>query len=347
MPFPSLRILPIGVVFALAVAALFPSRAAAELVWTPESGWTVEGGALAGFAGEESNRALDLMNKGRRSEENGSLGSAISAYKKVSKKYPNSVYAPEALYRQAKLRQQRHQFKKAIEAYQQLVSRHPNTPHFNDAVGEEYRIAAALADGARPYIWGWFPGMKARGKAPGYFELVIANAPYSEYAPLALMNIARCHMRAHNTDAAMYALDRMINSYPDNLLAPDAYLQLAKAHVALVDGPDYDPSATKNAITYFEDFMILFPDDTSIADAAAGLSDMKTMMAESKIKMGDFYFRKRHHYAAAKIFYNEAITAYPESPVAEKAKKRLTAVESAMEKASKNHPGKKKRFWLF
>jgi outer membrane protein assembly factor BamD len=93
--------------------------------------------------------------------------------------------------------------------------------------------------------------------------------------------------------------------------------------------------------------MILFPDDTSIADAAAGLSDMKTMMAESKIKMGDFYFRKRHHYAAAKIFYNEAITAYPESPVAEKAKKRLTAVESAMEKASKNHPGKKKRFWLF
>lgn len=347
MPFPSLRILPIGVVFALAVAVLFPSRAAAELVWTPESGWTVEGGALAGFAGEESNRALDLMNKGRRSEENGSLGSAISAYKKASKKYPNSVYAPEALYRQAKLRQQRHQFKKAIEAYQQLVSRHPNTPHFNDAVGEEYRIAAALADGARPYIWGWFPGMKARGKAPGYFELVIANAPYSEYAPLALMNIARCHMRAHNTDAAMYALDRMINSYPDNLLAPDAYLQLAKAHVALVDGPDYDQSATKNAITYFEDFMILFPDDTSIADAAAGLSDMKTMMAESKIKMGDFYFRKRHHYAAAKIFYNEAITAYPESPVAEKAKKRLTAVESAMEKASKNHPGKKKRFWLF
>ena len=38
----------------------------------------------------------------------------------------------------------------------------------------------------------------------------------------------------------------------------------------------------KNAITYFEDFMILFPDDTSIADAAAGLSDMKTMMAESR-----------------------------------------------------------------
>ena len=97
---------------------------------------------------------------------------------------------------------------------------------------EAEMIAAALADGARPYIWGWFPGMKARGKAPGYFELVIANAPYSEYAPLALMNIARCHMRAHNTDAAMYALDRMINSYPDNLLAPDAYLQLAKAHVA-------------------------------------------------------------------------------------------------------------------
>lgn len=347
MPFPSLRIIPLGVVFAIAVAALFPSRASADLVWTPETGWKVEGGALEGFAGEESTRALTLMNKARRAEENGSRGSAISAYKKVSKKFPNSVYAPEALYRQGKLRQQRHQYPKAIKAYQELVTRYPNTPHFNDAVGEEYRIAAALADGARPYYWGWLPGLKARSKAPGFFELVLINAPYSDYAPLALMNIARCHMRAHNTDAAMYALDRMINTYPDNLLAPDAYLQLAKAHVALVDGPDYDQSSTKNAITYFEDFMILFPDDTSIADAASGLSDMKTMMAQSKIRMGDFYFRKRHHYTAAKVFYNEAITAYPDSPIADKAKKRLAAVEAAIEKDAKAGPAKKKRFWLF
>jgi hypothetical protein len=44
---------------------------------------------------------------------------------------------------------------------------------------------------------------------------------------------------------------------------------------------------------------------------------MKTMLAESKIKIGDFYFYKRNNYTAAKVFYNEAITSYPESTIAE------------------------------
>jgi outer membrane protein assembly factor BamD len=57
---------------------------------------------------------------------------------------------------------------------------------------------------------------------------------------------------------------------------------------------------------------------------------MKTMLAESKIKMADFYFYKRDNYTAARVFYNEAITAYPDSPVAERAKKRLAEVEASV-----------------
>jgi outer membrane protein assembly factor BamD len=86
--------------------------------------------------------------------------------------------------------------------------------------------------------------------------------------------------------------------------------------------------------------------------AAKGLSDMKTMLAQSKIKIADFYFYKRDNYTAARVFYNEAITSYPDSPVAEKAKKRLAEVEVAMAKAQGKtvpgaEPAKKKRFWLF
>jgi len=344
------RLFPIFL--AAAAVSLLPSRLAADLIWSPQTGWLIEGGALSGLVGTDGAKALSLMNKARTAEEKGHRGAAISSYKKVSKNYGNSIYAPEATYRMARLYLVRKQYVKSFSGFQQLVERYPNTPRFNEAIGEQYRIASALIDGARSYLWGVIPGFRNKDKAIEEFEIVIANAPYGDYAPLALMNVARAHQKMKNTEDALDAFDRMINSYPQSVLAPDAYLQLAKTHASLVEGAYYDQSSTRDAITYYEDFMILYPNDPNVAVAAKGMNEMKTVLAESKIKMADFYFYKRSNYVAARVFYNEAITAYPESPVAERAKKRLGEVDAAVAKAEgkplpASTPAKKKRFLFF
>src|SRR4051812_46539121 len=105
--------------------------ARADLVWEPKVGWRVEGGALSGLTGAEGRNALDLMNKARASEENKSFGSAIRSYSKVAKRYPNSVYAPEALYRSGNLHLARHEYTKAFEDFQGVLGRYPNTKRFN------------------------------------------------------------------------------------------------------------------------------------------------------------------------------------------------------------------------
>lgn len=345
------------VVLCLLFSALWVVTATlrADLVWTPQTGWRVEGGALSGLAGAEGRNALDQMNRARTAEEAGSARSAVRTYHAVAKRYPNSIYAPEALYRSARLRLSRKDYTKAFEDFQQVLARYPNTRRFNEITGEQYRIASALLDGARGrMLWGLLPGFKQRDKAIEYFETILVNAPYSDYAPLALMNIARGHQKLGNTENAIDALDRMINTYSQTLLAPDAYLKLAQTHASLVDGPFYDQGATKEAITYFTDFMLLFPGDTNIATAEKGLDGMKTMLAESKMRMADFYFYKRSNYKAARVFYNEAITAYPESAIAQRAKNRLAEVEAKASDqpapapaAGEPAPKKKKRFLFF
>ena len=301
----------------------------ADLVWSKETGWRVEGGALSGLTGTEGRNALDQMNRARSAEENGSTRSAFKSYEAIGKKYPNSIYAPEALYRAAKLHLARKEFTKAFEDFQGVLSRYPNTKRFNEIVGEQYRIASALLDGTRGrMMFGMLPGFQQREKGLEYFEAILSNAPYSDYAPLSLMNIARGHQRLKQTEDAIDALDRMINNYPTSLLAPDAYLKLGQTHATLVEGPYYDQAATKEAVTYFTDFMLLFPGDAGVAAAEKGLDGMKTMLAESKMKIGDFYFYKRNNYTAARVFYNEAITSYPESPIANRAKLRLADVEA-------------------
>jgi outer membrane protein assembly factor BamD len=349
-----MRLFAIRAFILSSVLCLLSSVLRADLVWTKQTGWRIEGGALSGLAGAEGSKALDQMNSARNAEERGSTHSAFKGYEKIAKRYPNSIYAPEALYRAAKLHLVRKEYTKSFDDFQQVLSRYPNTRRFNEIVGEQYRIASALLDGARGRMFfGLLPGFKQRDKALEYFETILANAPYSDYAPLALMNIARGHQKLGNTEDAIDALDRMINSYSQTLLAPDAYLKLAQTHASLVDGPYYDQASTKESITYFTDFMLLFPSDTNIGAAEKGLDGMKTMLAESKMRIGDFYFYKRSNFKAARVFYNEAITAYPESAIATKAKAKLAEVEAKAAKQpapaapGTEAPKKKKRFLFF
>lgn len=318
----------------LVLPFLLAGHAVAELVWTPQGGWRIEGGALAGVGGSDAKNALAFMNKARAAEEKGSERSAIRSYTKVAKRYPNSVYAAEAQYRIGNLRLARKQYIKAFDAFQVVALRYPQTARFDEIIGKQYHIASSLLDGARGRVWGLFPGFTNREKAIEQLEILLIEAPFSDYAPLSLLSIARGHRYFKNTEEALDALDRMVNNYPQSVLTTDAYLDLGRTHASLVEGPFYDQGSTRDAITYFEDFMILFPSDNNVGVAEKGLTDMKKVMAESKMKIADFYFKRRDNYKAARIFYNEAITVYPDSEVANKARARLAEVEAASNKAA-------------
>jgi outer membrane protein assembly factor BamD len=233
---------------------------------------------------------------------------------------------------------------------------YPNSPHFNQIIGEQYLIANDLLEGKRTRYFGWIPGFKNRAKGIEFFQMILETAPHSDYAPLSLMNVARGHKKLGQTDEAIDALDRMINDYQQNLLAPDAYFKLAQTHASLVQGPAYDQASTQQAITYYEDFLILFPANSNSVDVEKGLAGVRKTFAESKIVIGDFYFYKRDNFKAARVLYNEAITSYPDSSVAEVARQRLAEVDKIETKVkaaslptppATPRPKPKRSFWLF
>jgi outer membrane protein assembly factor BamD len=348
MPNPLFRrtYLPLWLVAALAL--VLAPRLSADLAWTPATGWQLQGGTLSGLAGPQGRTALELMNKARIAEEHHWRHSAIRTYEKVAKRYQSSVYASEALYRAGKLLADDRQLYSAFVDFQLMLRRYPNTKRFNDVIGEEYRVAAMLLDGAHNWAWGWLPGFSNRPRGVEYMRVLVVDAPYSDYAPLALMGAARGYQANNDTDEAIDALDRLVNTYPQSVLAPVAYLKLGDMHASLNEGPKYDQASTKEALTYYEDFMILYPADSNIPAAAIGVDKMKTTISQSKIYIGDYYFRKRYNYTAAKVFYNEAITAYPDSPSAAVAKKRLAEMEVLRAKQMVSpSAAPKKRFWLF
>ncbi|MDR1789952.1 MAG: tetratricopeptide repeat protein [Opitutaceae bacterium] len=296
------------------------------LDWAAETGWVIATPGVPAPADEASVAALALMNDARAREEKGDRTGALTRYEKVVKRHPNTLYASEALYRAARLRQERRQYTKAFTHYNDLLQRYPGNPHFDDLVRQQYAIASDLIAGKRPLYWGWLPGFKARDEGIRLMATVIRNAPYSDIAPQALLTIARGRQQQREPDEAIDALDHLINTYADSKQAPDAYLDIAKAYAGLVQGPAYDQAATRQSANYYEDYLILFPNGAQVAGAEKGRDEMKAVLAQNKLNAGDFYYHKRDNLRAARVLYNEAITTFPKSSVAETARARLELV---------------------
>lgn len=324
--------------FSCLVLLLLVGSLSAELSLNPLNWFTGseqdEALAIKVASAADEAAASALVEKGKSELEQGQTGRADKRFKKVIKNYGTTRAAGEARYLRASVLMSRTKWKKAFNTLQEIVSQNPNFEQFNRVIGAQFECATALMEGARGRILWVIPGFRQYEEAINQFETIVRNAPYSDYAPLALMNIAFVAEMKSESDVAIDALDRLINYYPQNMLAPDAYYTMAETYSSLVKGPEYDQGSTRQAISYYEDFLILFADSNYIGNVEANLASMQNLLAESRLRLGDFYYYYRENNTAALIFYNEAITIAPNSEAADEARDRIQDVEAGVRPVS-------------
>ncbi|MEO0508292.1 MAG: outer membrane protein assembly factor BamD [Verrucomicrobiota bacterium] len=279
-------------------------------------------------------KATKAVEAAKVSLESGKTRLAKRQLKKIVKKYGNAEATGEARYLLGKILMTGGKWKKAFNTLQEVVIENPDFEQYNQVIGAQFECATALMEGARGRILWVIPGFKQYTEAVRQFEILVSNGPYSDYAPLALMNIALLSEKQNESEIAIDALDRLINYYPQSMLAPDAYYNMAGTYSSLVQGSDYDQGATRQAISYYEDFMILFPQSNYLGEVEANLAAMQNLLAESRLNLGDFFYYYRNNNTAALTFYKEAITIAPESEVADEARARVTDVEAGVRPVS-------------
>lgn len=267
--------------------------------------------------------------------EAGKFKSANRALKKIIKQHPTAPAASEALALRARIDMRQAQWTKGFNKLQRVVNEYPGYHHFDRIISDQFDCATALMEGARGRILWIFPGFKQYGTSAKQFEQIVSNAPYSDYAPLALMNRALVAEMRNEPVEAIDALDRLINYYPQSMLAPDAYYNLARTYADLVQGAAYDQGSTRRAISYYEDFLILFATSNYVGEVEANLKKMENVLASSRLNLGDFYYYFRNNNTAALIFYNETITIEPNSDAAAEARRRIQDIEAGVRPTNK------------
>ena len=274
--------------------------------------------------------ALALMNEARREQNEDNRGDALDLYGEVVDDYPHTLFAPEALYQRGIICTQSHQFEDANAQFNALVEQYPGYPKFDQVIEKQFALAEMIQNGARPYYGGIIPGLRNKQTAIDVYENLIQNAPFSKYAPVALMNIAIVANEDDKPEEAIDALDRLIHTYPNSLVTDDAYLKLAQTYASIVKGPEYDQAATMQAISYYQDYLILFPQAEDMETAKEELKKMRETLAESKYELGDFYYGYRDNKRAALTFYNETISTFPNSQVAAKAREKIELINAGV-----------------
>lgn len=300
--------------------ALLPQTGSA--IW-----WWFDGDDYSNLPVPEQDRLAEpLLKEGMELYNEGRYSAAQNRFEEIYEKYTISGFAAEALFHSAKIDIIDRDWKDAHEALQRLILFYPNFPHFNEIIAMQFKIATALETGDGVY-WLWVIPTRERRDAVRIYSDIVSNAPYSEYAPVALMRIALINQAEGNTIVAIQALDRLINNYPNSMLTSDAYLRMADTFSDNTSGIDYDQSAVQEAIGYYQDFLILYPDSPVVARGEEGLATHRNLLATSKLRMGQFYFHYRDNFEAAEIYFNEAITIDPESQAADTAREYLGDID--------------------
>jgi outer membrane protein assembly factor BamD len=265
----------------------------------------------------------DLLFEAYQFRGEGKLKKALKICKIISRRFPRSGEAPQALQLCGEIYLQQKRFQRAFTVFKKIPEKYPDYVGYGNVIAFEFEVAQRLMDGQRNYFFGKIPGMRDRESAIRFFQTIVDQAPYSPYAPQALFHIATLGIRTKDLSITVGALERLIDEYAMSEYAPMAHLLLAQTYRKMVPGPDYDQKAAEDALNYFREFLILYADSPLADSAQAGLDETEDLLARSKLSMGNFYYDNRQNPIAAAAYYKEVLASADESDAAAYAQKRL------------------------
>jgi len=309
---------------ALLALALAQSVSRATLVWRPGEGWSDESG---GDISASSSR--DQLEAAHKLEAEGQRDDAMKAYKALLRRWPLSFFAPEAQFRLGKIMEDEADYQNAFKSFQTMVKKYPSSDYFEQAIGEQYRIANLYLAGEPQRVWK-IPVGPSMDKTVDMYNQIIKNAPYGTYAAQAEFKIGLAREQQRKFTDAVDAYQKVLDDYPNSAVASNAQYQIGYAWMRAASSANYDQSAARKAIEAFQDYMVRYPNSDKTAQAQDNIQKLGHEQTQGALNIAQFY-EKQHDTRAAFIYYNEVVREDPNSPQAQLAKKRIQELRPLVE----------------
>ena len=262
--------------------------------------------------------------------EEGRNHSAVRAAKRFLKRYPADPRGEQVMERAVQAYLNRGRYMLAYEWCEKLLAAHPAGEYFGRILRTEYRIADAFVAGRWQVIWG-FVYLPARDDGQDIFGRIAEHAPNSLLAEDALLQIADAHLADTDYAEAYEAYDEYLQLFPKSPRAKYAMYQAAQAVYVTFRGIPYDVTPLVEADLRFRTFSRLYGPEARAVGVPELLDHIADLRAQKDYSIAQFYERVDHP-DAARFYYNEVILRYGWTDWAPKAKaelKRMTTPAGA------------------
>ncbi len=289
--------------------------AEAAWIWSPDIGkWINPKSAAKDTPEEQYDWALQYFNQK-------SWDRAIEEFQKLSDSFPTSRLAAEGAYYAALSCENKGDMSKAADAYQKLVDKYPYSDRIKDAIQREFEIANELFAGGKVKVLG-MPVLPGQDKALELYNHVVKNAPFGSYGDQAQFKIGELYRKQGEFDLAKKAFQTLVDEYPTSPLVAKARYEIARSSMLASNADQYSDQHAEKAIEEFQDFKKEFPVEPETVEADESIRQIRAEKAKRALGVAVFY-DKQNKWKSAKVYYQELIRNYPETPAAVEAKKGL------------------------
>ena len=298
-----------------------PATAEAAWIWSPEIGkWVNPKKAAKDTPEEQYDWALQFF-------EQKDWDRSIEEFEKLGTAFPTSRLAAEGAYYMGQAYEQKDEPAKAADSYQKLVDRYPYSDRIKDAMRREFEIANEFADGGKVKVMG-VPVLPGQEKALELYNHIVKNAPFGTFGDQAQFKIGELYKAQGEFELSKKAFQTLVDEYPNSELVAQARYEIARSSMLASNTQQYNDQRAEEALEEFQDYKKEFADKPQALEADESIRQIRAEKAERAYDTAAFY-EKQKKWKSAKVYYEEVVRNYPETPSAEKAKGRIDAVVRA------------------
>ncbi len=301
-------------IFALALALAAP--AAADWIWTPESGWVNTKYAGRETAGPVFREAKDLYDSKRYAE-------AAERFDRLLETGVPGRIREDALYYAAESHFDAGNYYKAHVDYDLLLEEFPGTDRIRQVAEREYRIGQALVQGEKKEFLILFE-VSDPETGVEILRQVLDRYPTGDFADDARFTIANFYFQeARYTEALEeYKVLRESEDFKTSEWRHVALYQIAKCQEAGYQGPPYDTSSIQESRESYAEYENEDPSGSRIADSRARRAEIDLDLATSDLRKAKWYLQWGRPQAAA-VFLRDIVDLYPGTEPAREARELL------------------------
>lgn len=319
--------------FALtALVVLVPFRSPAPLTFIPGEGWIYE---TFGGGKWRRERAKDQLDVAVDSFKKQDYGTSMKAARRVVKVWPHSDYAPAAQYLVGRCYEEKNQDDKAFAAYARILKEYPMSDRVDEVLKRQYAIASRYLAGQYFNFRGVIPLYRSMDKTAKMFSDLVKAAPFSDVGPHAQLRVGAAREKQRKYPEAVAAYETAADRYHDRKpIAADALYRAGVCYHKEANKADYDQSTAGKAISTFNDFLTYYPDDRRAPEVRKRIEMLREEQARGSFEIAKYY-EKKNRFAAAKVYYNEAVVGDPGQKYSAPARERLAEINKRIEAAAK------------